>query len=212
MAVADQSALSFAGLLRQLRIEARLTQEELLAVFASGCSRHAAGPRILATSREFLDVRGEHAIQTPPLAVPDDPALAPLSDAVQLFLARAAAGAPWFRPDEADLRTVMQVCRRLDGLPLAIELAAARLRALSLSQLAARLDDQFWLEPRPGPPAAHPGGHRRMELRPAKRGRAARIRAPGRVPGPLHLGHGRGRGVRAPGQRTRCRRHCCPPG
>jgi len=101
--------------------------------------------RILATSREFLDVRGEHAIQTPPLAVPDDPALAPLSDAVQLFLARAAAGAPWFRPDEADLRTVMQVCRRLDGLPLAIELAAARLRALSLSQLAARLDDQFWL-------------------------------------------------------------------
>ncbi len=101
--------------------------------------------RILATSREFLDVRGEHAIQTPPLAVPGDPALAPLSDAVQLFLARAAAGAPWFRPDEADLRTVMQVCRRLDGLPLAIELAAARLRALSLSQLAARLDDQFWL-------------------------------------------------------------------
>jgi predicted ATPase/DNA-binding XRE family transcriptional regulator len=101
--------------------------------------------RILATSREFLDLRGEHAIQTPPLAVPDDLALAPLSDAVQLFLARAAARAPWFRPDEADLGTVMQICRRLDGLPLAIELAAARLRALSLSQLAARLDDQFWL-------------------------------------------------------------------
>jgi predicted ATPase/DNA-binding XRE family transcriptional regulator len=101
--------------------------------------------RILATSREFLDVRGEHAISTPPLAVPDDPALASLSDAVQLFLARAAAAAPWFRPDEADLKTVMRVCRRLDGLPLAIELAAARLRALSLSQLAARLDDQFWL-------------------------------------------------------------------
>ena len=101
--------------------------------------------RILATSREFLDLRGEHAIQTPPLAVPDDLALAALSDAVQLFLARAAARAPWFRPDEADLETVMQICRRLDGLPLAIELAAARLRALSLSQLAARLDDQFWL-------------------------------------------------------------------
>jgi predicted ATPase/DNA-binding XRE family transcriptional regulator len=101
--------------------------------------------RILATSREYLDVRGEHAIHTPPLAVPDDPALAPLSDAVQLFLARAAAGAPSFRPDEADPGTVMRVCRRLDGLPLAIELAAARLRALSLSQLAARLDDQFWL-------------------------------------------------------------------
>ncbi|HXW47593.1 MAG TPA: adenylate/guanylate cyclase domain-containing protein, partial [Streptosporangiaceae bacterium] len=100
--------------------------------------------RILATSREFLDVRGEHAMQTPPLALPADPALAPLSDAVQLFLARARAGAPSFRPDDADLGTVVQVCRRLDGLPLAIELAAVRLRAMSLSQLAARLDDQFW--------------------------------------------------------------------
>jgi predicted ATPase/class 3 adenylate cyclase len=100
--------------------------------------------RILATSREFLDVRGEHAIRTPPLTVPDDPALAPLSDAVQLFLARATARAPWFRPDEADLANVLQVCRRIDGLPLAIELVAARLRALSLAQLAARLDDQFW--------------------------------------------------------------------
>jgi NB-ARC domain len=100
--------------------------------------------RILATSREFLDVRGEQAIHTPPLAIPDEPALAPLSDAVQLFLARAGARAPSFRPDEADLETVVQVCRRLDGLPLAIELAAVRLRALSLSQLAARLDDQFW--------------------------------------------------------------------
>ena len=100
--------------------------------------------RILATSREFLDVRGEHAIQTPPLALPHDPALAPLSDAVQLFLARARAGAPSFRPDDADLGTVIQICRRLDGLPLAIELAAVRLRAMSLSQLAARLDHQFW--------------------------------------------------------------------
>ena len=64
-----------------------------------GCSQL----RILATSREFLDVRGEHAMQTPPLAVPDDLALAPLSDAVQLFLARARARAPSFRPDDADL-------------------------------------------------------------------------------------------------------------
>lgn len=90
-------------------------------------------------------MRGEQAIQTPALAVPDEPALALLSDAVQLFLARATARAPWFRPDTADLGTVLRVCRRLDGVPLAIELAAARLRALSLAQLAARLDDQFWL-------------------------------------------------------------------
>jgi predicted ATPase/class 3 adenylate cyclase len=100
--------------------------------------------RILATSREFLDVRGEHAIQTPPLALPDDLALAPLSDAVQLFLTRARARAPSFRPDNADLGTVIRVCRRLDGLPLAIELAAVRLRAMSLPQLASRLDHQFW--------------------------------------------------------------------
>ena len=100
--------------------------------------------RVLATSREFLDVRGEHAIRTPPLAIPDDPALAPASDAVQLFLARAMAKAPLFRPGEDDLEKVMQICLRIDGLPLAIELVAARLRALSLAQLASRLDDQFW--------------------------------------------------------------------
>jgi predicted ATPase len=99
--------------------------------------------RILATSREFQVVRGEHAIQTPPLAVPDDLPLAPLSDAVQLLLARATARAPSFRPGEADLGTIVQVCRRLDGLPLAIELAAVRLRAMPLPQLASRLDNQF---------------------------------------------------------------------
>jgi predicted ATPase len=100
--------------------------------------------RILATSREFLDVRGEHAIQTPSLSIPDGLALAPLSDAVQLFLARASAKAPSFRPEDADLGTVVQLCRRLDGLPLAIELAAVQLRAMSLSQLAARLHERFW--------------------------------------------------------------------
>jgi predicted ATPase/class 3 adenylate cyclase len=100
--------------------------------------------RILATSREFLDVRGEHAMQTPPLAIPDDLALAPLSDAVQLFLDRARARAPAFSPGGADLGTIVQVCRRLDGLPLAIELTAVRLRAMSLAQLASGLDDQYW--------------------------------------------------------------------
>jgi predicted ATPase/DNA-binding XRE family transcriptional regulator len=108
--------------------------------FLSACGRM----HILATSREFLAVRGERAIQIPPLIVPDDPALALRSDAVQLFLARAAAGAPGFRPDEADLGMVVEICRHLDCLPLAIELTAARLRALSLPQLSARLGDQFW--------------------------------------------------------------------
>ena len=101
--------------------------------------------RIVATSREFLGVRGERAMRTPPLGVPDDPTLAGMSDAVELFLMRAAASAPNFDPGRADLGVVAQLCRRLDGLPLAIELAAARLRSLSLDQLAARLDDRFRL-------------------------------------------------------------------
>jgi predicted ATPase/DNA-binding XRE family transcriptional regulator len=121
--------------------------EHVIVPVASFCARllpACSRLRILATSRELLDVRGERAMQTPPLAVPDDPLVAAGSDAVQLFLARAAASAPAFRPGEADLGTLTQVCRRLDGLPLAIELAAARLRALSLEQLSVRLDDQFW--------------------------------------------------------------------
>ncbi len=92
--------------------------------------------RILATSREFLGVRGERALSTPPLDVADDPACARESDAVELFMVRASAAAPSFDADMADVATVAQICRRLDGLPLAIELAAARLRALSLEQLA----------------------------------------------------------------------------
>ena len=101
--------------------------------------------RILATSREVLGVRGERALGIPPLSVADDPALAGKSDAVELFMVRASAAAPSFDADAADVATVAQICRRLDGLPLAIELAAARLRALSLEQIAARLDDRFRL-------------------------------------------------------------------
>jgi predicted ATPase/DNA-binding XRE family transcriptional regulator len=127
--------------------------EHIVAAVAGLCERllrNCGRLRVLATSREFLDVRGEHAIRTPPLTLPDDLALAPLSDAVQLFLARAEAAAPSLRPGLEDLGTVSRVCRRLDGLPLAIELVAARLRALSLTQLAARLDDQFWQVTRGG--------------------------------------------------------------
>jgi len=91
--------------------------------------------RVLVTSREVLGVRGERAIRTPPLDIE--------GDAVALFVARAAANAPGFDAATVDRAAVAQVCRRLDGLPLAIELAAARLRALSLEQLAARLDDRF---------------------------------------------------------------------
>ena len=116
-----------------------------VASFAERYLPRCAGVRILATSREVLGVRGERALATPPLGVADDPARAGESDAVELFMLRASAAAPGFDADAADVGTVAQICRRLDGLPLAIELAAARLRALSLEQIATRLDDRFRL-------------------------------------------------------------------
>ena len=123
--------------------------EHVISGVRSYCRRYlAACPplRILATSREVLGVRGETAFSTPPLRVAGgDPAEARASDAVELFVTRAAATAPTFDLGRADLATIVRICQRLDGLPLAIELAAARLRALSLDQLDTRLDDRFRL-------------------------------------------------------------------
>jgi predicted ATPase len=117
----------------------------VVASFAEHYLARCAGVRILATSREVLGVRGERALGTPPLNVTDDPTQASESDAVELFMVRASAAAPGFDVGAADVATVAHICRRLDGLPLAIELAAARLRALSLEQIATRLDDRFRL-------------------------------------------------------------------
>jgi len=118
---------------------------------AAFCARFlpaCAALRVLATSRSRLAVRGEHTVQTRPLRVPvegDDPAAILGCDAVELFLTRAVSAAPGFDVAGVDLPAVAALCRRLDGLPLAIELAAARLRALSVEQLAIRLDDRFRL-------------------------------------------------------------------
>lgn len=107
--------------------------------------------RILATSREALGISGETAWTVLPLSVPDlrqaGPMLANLSqyEAVQLFVARAAAVEPRFQLMESNAAAVAQVCRRLDGIPLAIELAAARVKVLSVDEIAARLDDRFHL-------------------------------------------------------------------
>ncbi len=103
---------------------------------------------ILATSREMLGVDGERQLAVPPLALPRDdiiPAPSALAefDAVRFFEQRAQLVLPSFRLAEDNAAAVHHVCRRLDGLPLAIELAAARLRILSLGQLAERLDDIF---------------------------------------------------------------------
>jgi predicted ATPase/DNA-binding SARP family transcriptional activator len=103
---------------------------------------------ILATSREVLGVDGEHSWPVPPLSLPDAgvPAAAAAlaeSDAVRFFEHRAQLVLPSFRFADDNAAAVVQVCRRLDGLPLAIELAAAQMRVLTVGQLAERLDDMF---------------------------------------------------------------------
>nr|WP_102145157.1 protein kinase [Mycobacterium sp. QGD 101] len=104
--------------------------------------------RILATSREALGIGGETVLRLSPLAFPDvdpEPTLGGLPgfDAVALFAERAAAAVPGFHLTEDNKATVAQICSRLDGLPLAIELAAARLRVMSPAQLLDRLADRY---------------------------------------------------------------------
>lgn len=107
--------------------------------------------RILATSREALGITGESAWTVPSLSLPNVrqqlPSFAELSqfEAVQLFVERAVAVEPRFRLTELNGSAVAHVCRRLDGIPLAIELAAARAKVLQPAEIAARLEDRFSL-------------------------------------------------------------------
>jgi predicted ATPase/DNA-binding CsgD family transcriptional regulator len=104
----------------------------------------SSGTRVLATSRHTLHVEGEHILPVDPLTVPDrgdtDEA-----EAVTLFADRAAAVVPGFALTEVNRAAVSWACQRLEGIPLAIELAAVRLRVLSVDQLVQRLDDRFGL-------------------------------------------------------------------
>ena len=106
--------------------------------------------RILATSRQALRVEGEYVIPVSPLPVPDPdnlPSTGALGEfgAVRLFADRAEAVVPGFTVDAANRAAVARICQRLDGIPLAIELAAARLQVLSAEQIVDRLDDRFRL-------------------------------------------------------------------
>ncbi|RYE42449.1 MAG: protein kinase [Hyphomicrobiales bacterium] len=106
--------------------------------------------RILVTSREPLSVGGEAVMRVPPLPVPKgdgEPSLPglPRYDAVTLFVERAAAAVPSFVLTEENKGAVARICRRLDGLPLPIELAAARLKVMSAEQILQRLTDRFTL-------------------------------------------------------------------
>jgi predicted ATPase/class 3 adenylate cyclase len=116
---------------------------------ADAIVRRCPRVRLVATSREPLGIGGEAVYRVPPLSLPGpgESALAAAgsSDAVALFVDRARAQGTGLVVDEATAPLVVSICARLDGLPLAIELAAARLRSLSLRGLADRLDQRFSL-------------------------------------------------------------------
>jgi predicted ATPase/DNA-binding CsgD family transcriptional regulator len=112
--------------------------------FAATVLRETSDIKILATSRQPLHVPGEQVLRIGPLPVPGSAAAAAggtgAGDAVELFAQRAAAAVSGFTLTEADLPHVISLCRRLDGIPLAIELAAVRVRALPIAELAARIE------------------------------------------------------------------------
>ena len=138
------------------------------AMLAEALIARAPQVTLLTTSREPLDVSGENACPLDPLPVPraagpDDPLIPDQpagrvhpGTAIELFVQRAAAAVPGFTLAPGDLAHVIRLCQRLDGLPLAIELAAVRLRALPLAELAARLDQSLGLLT-----SGHRGSHHR---------------------------------------------------
>ena len=148
------------------------------------------GVRVIATSREPLRVRGETVWRVPPLELPGaltapgelTPGELAGHEAIRLFADRAAAVRPGFALDTANAPAVARLCRTLDGIPLAIELAAGRVGALSVEQIAGRLGDRFGL-------LAHRG--RGLELRTADRAGAG---AAAQAGGVLRLEPGDGRG------------------
>ncbi|HEY4850035.1 MAG TPA: AAA family ATPase, partial [Streptosporangiaceae bacterium] len=127
--------------------------EHLIEACARLCQRLLASSpalRIMATSQEPLRMPGEVVRQVPPLSVPPEMAIAnpaglPRYEAIRLFADRAAAARRGFVLTERNAPAVSAICRALDGVPLAIELAAARVGALSTEQIAARLGDRFAL-------------------------------------------------------------------
>ncbi|GAA0912249.1 BTAD domain-containing putative transcriptional regulator [Nonomuraea longicatena] len=143
---------------------------EPVAALTDRLLKAAPGLLVLATGREPLDLSGEVVLHVPPLDLPDPAAPAPprahpaptapavsaapasvdlaaltASGAVRLFVARAAAAAPGFALDAGNAEAVREVCRRLDGIPLALELAAAKVHTLGVHEVSRRLDDRFRL-------------------------------------------------------------------
>ncbi len=133
---------------------------QAVAVMVSKLLAAAPGLRVLATSRHVLGVEGEQILAVPPLSTPSEETRVEAGDAthyesVALFLERATAVAPDFAIVDGNRAAVTELCRRLDGIPLAIELAAVWLRILSPAQMVDRLEDRFRLltTVRPAAPA-----------------------------------------------------------
>ena len=138
--------------LRDKRILLVLDNCEHLAETCSGLTQRllegSSGLRVLATSREPLGIRGEAIWRVPPLAVPEAATSARealSSEAVRLFANRAELSRPGFDVGEEAAPAVAALCQRLEGIPLAIELAAARMQVLSVEQILAKLDYRFRL-------------------------------------------------------------------
>lgn len=120
------------------------------AVLTDALLREAPKLRVLATSRQPLGVSGERIVAVDPLLLPGsdastDPERAAQSEAVALLAARAQAAGGELTITQENVAAVVELCRRLDGIPLAIELAAVRLRSMGLEQVVARLSDRFHL-------------------------------------------------------------------
>jgi predicted ATPase len=130
------------------------THAQACADLATQLLRACAEVKLLVTDREPLGIEGETLFTVPPLGVPAagvrTAATANLSEAVRLFRDRARAASAEFELTDANAATVAEICWRLDGIPLALELAAARVRLLGLGQIKARLGDRFKLLTRSG--------------------------------------------------------------
>jgi hypothetical protein len=173
----------------------------------AGLLAAAPGLVVLVTSRAVLRLSGEHEFAVPPLPVPPAGAAPDLGQleryaSVRLFTERAHAANPDFQLTAGNAGAVAEICRRLDGLPLAIELAAARVRLLPPPALLARLDHRFSLltvgARGPAAAAADPAQHPGLELRPAVGRRAGAVRPAGRVRGLVRPARGRGYRCRFP--------------
>jgi predicted ATPase/DNA-binding CsgD family transcriptional regulator len=121
---------------------------DAVAVLADVVLKEAAGVRLLATSRQPLGISGERVVQVPPLTLQGEPGTdagqgVAHSEAVALLVARAADAGVQLEDTDATRQLLLDLCRRLDGMPLALELAAVRLRAIGLDQLLERLSDRF---------------------------------------------------------------------